>query len=792
MTLAKRAPHYSNSLSLRHSVFTLIAVAVLSANAKADEQKTKETEPELSPKEKEASKSTAPSAQSKKPRENYEPPRLKTQTLPLVPRRILDGEAGAVVLRLTIETNGAVGLAELHTPLLPDLDEFALEQAPLLKFAPAKVRGVPRRSIILFEWPFRETTPEPESSSPTNEATIHRKARVKTSSKGPRSRPSSRTHRAADADAELEVTVRGRSKVERLKRSPHAVDVLEMQTAQREAGDLGDRLNHSGAAIVRRSGGLGSRSALALNGLGGDRVRLFIDGVELKYAGYPFGAANVPVNLVDRIEIYQGVVPVNFGTDALGGVVHLVTSENVRDDRAMASLQIGSFDTIRASLSAQSYLPRAKSYARLNAFLDSSDNDYPIDVEVVDARGRLSPATVRRFHDSYRSIGGSFTVGTLSQPWANHAAITGFVNAHERDIQSDPTMSVPYGEVTFKKSGGGAHLRHTKRVGSRAQFETILGYSFTRTQFTDVATCRYGWRGDCLIDTGIAGEANQIPVDRTAQDHVAFAKLGARLQTKAGDRLNLSIAPTVAERRGDDAELSGEEYDPLRDPQSLQSGILGIEWVSDWLDDRLTTVIFAKSYGQHAYGKQANATAEVETLENSTFRVGAGASLRLFLTDTLFAKASYEHATRLPDPDEYFGDAGLIVRNLERSRDEPQRQPEPARRDARRHLRRFQHLRRRRTEKFPRSDHASQLRQLPQVRKPQQDERLVHQDGPRLASPEVLLHSSSGKLHRSTKSNRRRFSCRVHRRSHSQPALPPGLLRTETDSTEDRPCQRSG
>ena len=40
-----------------------------------------------------------------------------------------------------------------------------------------------------------------------------------------------------------------------------------------------------------------------------------------------FDLNNVPINFADRIEVYKGVVPVGFGTDAIGGVVNIVTNK---------------------------------------------------------------------------------------------------------------------------------------------------------------------------------------------------------------------------------------------------------------------------------------------------------------------------------------------------------------------------------------------------------------------------------------------------------------------------------
>ena len=47
----------------------------------------------------------------------------------------------------------------------------------------------------------------------------------------------------------------------------------------------------------------------------------------------------------DRIEVYKGVVPVGFGTDAIGGVVNIVTNKQPGKWFMDASYSYGSFNT---------------------------------------------------------------------------------------------------------------------------------------------------------------------------------------------------------------------------------------------------------------------------------------------------------------------------------------------------------------------------------------------------------------------------------------------------------------
>ncbi len=115
------------------------------------------------------------------------------------------------------------------------------------------------------------------------------------------------------------------------------------------------------------------------------------------------------------------------------------------------------------------------------------------------------------------------------------------------------------------------------------------------TRFEDLSSCRYSWTGDCLIDLSpIRGEMMQIPADRTVDDHALFGRVQLEWVPHYAHTLRVSGAPEFAIRSGDDAERIGNEYDPLNDPQSVFSSIVGAEWEANALADSLTNVLFAK------------------------------------------------------------------------------------------------------------------------------------------------------------------------------------------------------
>lgn len=100
-----------------------------------------------------------------------------------------------------------------------------------------------------------------------------------------------------------------------------AVDTRDMLNTTKT---LSEALAKTPGLKLRESGGVGSDINLMLDGFSGKHVKVFIDGVPQEGVGGSFGLNNIPVSFADRIEVHKGVVPVNFGTDAIGGVINIV------------------------------------------------------------------------------------------------------------------------------------------------------------------------------------------------------------------------------------------------------------------------------------------------------------------------------------------------------------------------------------------------------------------------------------------------------------------------------------
>lgn len=466
------------------------------------------------------------------------------------------------------------------------------------------------------------------------------------------------------------IELRGLTEAGRLRESAQAVAVVDTEDAQHGSADLGEVMSRSSGVSVRRSGGLGSSARFSLAGLTDDQIRFFLDGVPLELAGFGFGISNVPVNLVERAEVYRGVVPVRFGADALGGAVNLVTDASWYGRHAAASYQVGALGTHRLTLQARDLHAASGFGARINAFVDRAQNDYRVDVEVPDDRGRLEPVAVDRFHDAYRSEGIGAELGFIDRPWARRLVLRGFVTSYDKELQHNAVMTVPYGEPTYGETTTGATLRYAHRLGpdfSRAlSIDAIAGYTHGRATFLDVSECVYDWFGRCIRERRQPGEIESRPHDQVFWKHGGFGRVNLEWQPRGRHALRGVVSPTYIERTGDERrQADPDTRDPLTADRKLLTFVSGVEYQFDVLDQQLQNILFAKDYVQVTRSEEPLPGGIFRRRDRETHRFGAGNGVRYRFLDWLYAKASYEWATRLPRPDEVFGDTVLILSNLE-------------------------------------------------------------------------------------------------------------------------------
>jgi vitamin B12 transporter len=119
---------------------------------------------------------------------------------------------------------------------------------------------------------------------------------------------------------------------------------------RRQAPFVGDLLRDVPGVAASRAGGFGTQTQLRLRGSEANHVLVLIDGIDASdpAIGDEFQFENLPSVGIERIEIVRGPQSALWGSDALGGVINIITRRPEAGVEAEGSYEAGSFDTQQA------------------------------------------------------------------------------------------------------------------------------------------------------------------------------------------------------------------------------------------------------------------------------------------------------------------------------------------------------------------------------------------------------------------------------------------------------------
>jgi hemoglobin/transferrin/lactoferrin receptor protein len=125
-----------------------------------------------------------------------------------------------------------------------------------------------------------------------------------------------------------EVVVSSSNFIEKKRNIAQKIDIISSKTiAQNNAQNTGDLLINTGKVFVQKSQQGGSSPVL--RGFEASRVLLVIDGVRMNNAIYRSGhlqnVITTDQNSLSRVEVMYGPSSTVYGSDALGGTIHLIT-----------------------------------------------------------------------------------------------------------------------------------------------------------------------------------------------------------------------------------------------------------------------------------------------------------------------------------------------------------------------------------------------------------------------------------------------------------------------------------
>ena len=466
---------------------------------------------------------------------------------------------------------------------------------------------------------------------------------------------------------ELEEVVVVSNGVGRVKRSAFnavAMDLSEMKNTTRS---LSEALQKLPGMKLRESGGVGSDMQIMLDGFSGKHVKVFIDGVPQEGTGTAFDLNNIPANFAERIEVYKGVVPVGFGTDALGGVINIVTNKKRRDWFLDGSYSYGSFNTHKSYVHFGQTFKNGLTY-EVNAFQNFSDNDYHIDNYitefgedgVTESTDRNKIYHVKRFNDRFHNEAVIGKIGVVDKPWADLLMVGLNYNHFYKEIQTGVYQYIVFGQKHRKGHSFMPSLEYSKRDLLVKGLDVVLtaNYNHNITHNIDTASCKYNWLGQRKY-TGTPGEQSyQNNESKNTNWNGTFT---VNYRIGSAHMLTLNHVLSTFERTTRSYVNGSSQISAFNIPKITRKNITGLSYRM-MLSEKWNISAFGKYYNQFNKGpvsQNDDGVGDYINLSRRTSSFGYGAAGTYFIIDGLQAKLSYEKAYRLPTTDELFGDEDL-------------------------------------------------------------------------------------------------------------------------------------
>jgi iron complex outermembrane receptor protein len=394
---------------------------------------------------------------------------------------------------------------------------------------------------------------------------------------------------------------------------------------------------------VRRYGGLGAYSTASIRASSPGQVEVYMDGVPLM-AGQ-WGVTNLsdlPLDGLERVEVYRGGAPFDFGTPGVGGVINLVTRP-VGGRSSFAALTGGSHGTWKLDLMQSGSLRGIGYFASFDHLRSEGDFDYldrhgtpenPDDDEIVARTNNdfeQSDLLVRVELPAWRG----WRLDLANDVFTKESGVPGIENVHIRSVRYEVFRNIARASLESPLLAGAFEFRAT-------------GFHQHRRDRFFNPDDEVGFNRSDTDDVGRAYGANAAV---TAHWHAARQVLRMFAETRRERFTPTDLNPAIGEgftRRRSSMSLSAEDRLFVGESLELTVGYRLQESVDNYT-------------GPVPFGSPPVPRDEPNW---STFH-GPSFGARWRVTPRVTARANRTRYARFPSMIELFGASGTVVGNPE-------------------------------------------------------------------------------------------------------------------------------
>jgi vitamin B12 transporter len=249
--------------------------------------------------------------------------------------------------------------------------------------------------------------------------------------------------------------------------------------AAKQFESLPDVLEQVPGLNVVQTGGVGGQTSVFMRGTNSNHTKVFVDGIDVSDPSSPSGTfdfGQFPAQDIQKVEVLRGPQSGLYGSDAIGGVINIITKSGSGPAQFNAGAEAGSFDTFNQNAGVSGSLDGFHYAANVEHLHAGETPVTPLDL--------LAPGE-RRIDDYYDNFTGStklgydvtndFDVGLVARYTDSHLRLTG---ENEDNFPFDfPDSAQSANDTRQYYTRATAHL-----VSAGGAFEQTLGLAYSNVK----------------------------------------------------------------------------------------------------------------------------------------------------------------------------------------------------------------------------------------------------------------------------------------------------------------------
>jgi vitamin B12 transporter len=337
------------------------------------------------------------------------------------------------------------------------------------------------------------------------------------------------------------------------------------EIAAKQSQTLPDVLKDVPGLNLVQSGGPGGQATVFMRGTNSNHTKVLVDGIDVgdpSNAGGAFDFGQFLTQDIQKVEVLRGPQSGLYGSDAIGGVINIITRSGSGPAQFSASAQGGSFNTFNQAGAVSGSVDKFHYSANLEHFHSGTTPVTPLEL--------LAPGE-RRNDDYYDNLTASTKVGLDVTQHLDFGLVARYTDTHLR-LTGDDFSTFPSTPDT-QQSANNTRQYYTRGTGHLVAFDGALdqtvGVAYSNVESFDFSPhgapidysgerVKLDWQGNVRLandETLVLGAEHQrdeirMPVSASTTIDSGYAEL----QSAFGDR----IFNTLSVRYDDNDRFGGK------------------------------------------------------------------------------------------------------------------------------------------------------------------------------------------------------------------------------------------